>query len=88
MRTAAETLELITRNGRLRYQLAGRVVTGSDLIDLCFSGGWVTGRYEWRGDLGERPRFHYSIEMMAEGRVTEGTIEIPEGAVLRWPPSR
>lgn len=85
MRSDGETLHLIERHGRIRHYLAGRVVQGGDPIDLCFSGGWVTGRYEWSGATHELPRFHYSIELMAEGKVVEGTLEIPEGAVLRWP---
>jgi hypothetical protein len=85
MRTDGSTLELVDRSGRVKYYLAGRVVTGGDPVDLCFSGGWVTGRYEWSGDVSERPSFHYSLELMAEGRVAQGIIEIPEGAVLRWP---
>jgi len=85
MRTDAETLELVERPGRLRHYLAGRPVHGGDPIDLCFSGGWVTGRYEWTGEPTDRPVFHYSLELLADGAVVQGTLDIPEGAVLRWP---
>jgi hypothetical protein len=85
VRTGGEPLELIERHGRMRHYLAGRVVQGGDPIDLCFSGGWVTGRYEWSGQVHEPPLFYYSIELMAEGQVAQGTIEIPNGALLRWP---
>lgn len=85
MRTDGEPLQLIARDTRVKYYLAGRPVGGGDPIDLCFSGGWVTGRFEWSGDPQERPSFHYSLELIGEGQVEPGVIAIPEGAVLRWP---
>src|ERR1700754_2433237 len=85
MRTDGSPLELLERPGRTKYYLNGRPVSGGDPIALCFSGGWVTGRFEWSGDLHVSPSFHYSIELMVEGRVVEGNLEIPDGAVLRWP---
>lgn len=80
-----DVLVLVERNGRTKYHLAGKPVTGGDPIDLCFSGGWVTGRYEWSGDVHQRPVFHYALELIGEGEVAEGIITLPEGAVLRWP---
>jgi hypothetical protein len=53
-------------------------------MQLCFSGGWVTGRFEWSGDPGERPRFSCSIELDGGG-VEEHVVEIPDRALLRWP---
>lgn len=79
------TLELVERFGRMRYRIGERGVTGGEPIDLCFSGGWVTGRFEWSGEAHERPNFHYSIELLGEGRVAEGVLAIPEDAVVRWP---
>lgn len=78
-------MDLVERNGRLRYRIDDRVLSGGTPVDLCFSGGWVTGRFEWSGDAHERPRFHYSIELLGEGAVETGSIEIPDGAVVRWP---
>jgi hypothetical protein len=80
-----DTLELITRNGRTKYQLAGHVLNGGDPIPLCFSGGWVIGRFEWSGELDRRPLFHYSLELVTDGDLFEAAFEIPEGAILRWP---
>jgi hypothetical protein len=85
MSTPRQTLELVERLGRMRYRLGERVIRGGDVVALCFSGGWVTGRFEWTGEPQERPPFHYSLELLGEGRVAEGVMEIPEGAVLRWP---
>lgn len=76
-------LVLVQRGGRYKHHLLGRVVNGGDVLQLCFSGGWVSGRYEWSAD--ERaPRFHFSIEL-GGGRVWESSFELPEGALLRWP---
>jgi hypothetical protein len=69
----------------LRHYLGGRLVNGSDTIEICFSGGWVVGRYE-RTDDPERPLFHCSIEL-ANGGVAKCVIEIPDGAIVRWPRS-
>lgn len=79
------TFQLIERDGRAKYWLDGRPLNGGDPIDLCFAGGWVTGRFEWTSVIAERPRFHYSISLVVHGRVVEGDLEIPEGAVVRWP---
>jgi hypothetical protein len=79
------TLELVNRSGRWKYSLGGRLVSGGQPLDLCFSGGWVTGRFEWSGDAAERPRFHYSIALLGEGRVHEDSFVLPENAVMRWP---
>lgn len=77
-------LELRERNGRCKHWLLDRPVNGGDPLQLCFSGGWVTGRYEWSG-ADTPPRFHFSVEVGA-GRVWESSFELPEGALLRWPP--
>ncbi|HWO13986.1 MAG TPA: hypothetical protein VNN80_30995 [Polyangiaceae bacterium] len=37
-----------------------RTLNDGDPVQLCFSGGWVTGRYEWSGD-DAAPRFHFSV---------------------------
>jgi hypothetical protein len=81
----AGSLQLIDRHGRFKYALLGRMVNGADPVELCFSGGWVTGCFEWSGEPTELPRFHYSIELAADGAVAQGSLEIPEGAVMRWP---
>jgi hypothetical protein len=78
-------LVLRLRGGRHKHYLLGRTVNGGDVLQLCFSGGWVSGRYEWAGDEAV-PRFHFSIEL-GGGRVWESSLELPEGALLRWPDS-
>lgn len=79
----AGTLQLRERDGRIEHRLLDRVVHGGDLLELCCSGGWLIGRYEWGG--GEAaPRFHFSVELMGGGRVWESSFELPESALLRW----
>ena len=82
-----DTIELRAGASGLRYYLADRPVHGGDTLQLCFSGGWVTGRYEWNADPSERPRFHCSIELEG-GEVEECSIPIPEGALLRRPQTK
>ena len=78
-----DQLELRDRGGRWKHYLLQRPVNGGDPVELCLSGGWVIGRYEWNaGD--EAPRFHFSVEL-GGGRVWESSFELPEGALLRWP---
>ena len=81
----ARTLELRTDlAGRPRFYLAGRPAPSGSVVQLCFSGGWVTGRFDWSGDSTERPRFYCSIELDGGG-VEEHVVEIPDRALLRWP---
>lgn len=76
-----ETLKLTETMSGLRYTLEGRPLLGGDTVALCFSGGWVVGRYEWNSDPAERPKFHCSIEL-AGGEVERFEIDIPERALL------
>jgi hypothetical protein len=84
MPSQATTLELKRGLAGTRYYLAGRLLNGGDTIQLCFSGGWVTGRYEWNPERPNNPYFHCSIELEG-GRVAAHAIEIPDQALLRWP---
>lgn len=77
------SLQLRERAGRSQHWLLGRPVHGGDPIELCFSGGWVTGRYEGGGPE-QAPRFFFSVEL-GGGRVWESSLELPDGALLRWP---
>ena len=81
------TLELVAKPGRTKHYLNERPLSGGDPVELNFSGGWVTGRYEWSTDPGEPPYFHYSIQLQTEGEVAQGRLPIPVGALLRWPSS-
>jgi len=78
----SHTLELRRGPAGDRYYLDGRVLNGGDVLELCFSGGWVAGRYEWSPDRG--PLFFCSIELV-EGGVAEHVLELPDRALLRWP---
>jgi hypothetical protein len=80
-------LEFRQQGTRSTYFLLGRPLRGGDMIDLCFSGGWVTGRYEWSQRAEESPVFHFSVELGA-GRVWQSSFAFPEGALLRWPRER
>jgi hypothetical protein len=77
-----ETLKLVNTLSGLRYSLHGKPLLGGDTIAMCFSGGWVVGRFEWNSDPAEEPRFHCSIEL-AGGRVQALDIAIPDDALLR-----
>jgi hypothetical protein len=81
----ASAFQRTERDGRVKYELAGRAVQGGDVVELCFSGGWVTGSFEWSGGGNDVPCFHYSIELMTDGEVVRGSLEIPVGAAMRWP---
>ena len=82
---AVEALELRERNGRLKHWLSQRPVNSGDVIEVCFSGGWVAMRYEWdEPDARTRPRFYFSVEL-GGGRVWESSLELPSDALLRWP---
>jgi hypothetical protein len=53
-------------------------------VQLCCSGGWIAGRFEWEGGTEAPPSFYFSIEL-AGGRTAQQVLPIPEGALLRWP---
>ncbi|AKU99583.1 hypothetical protein AKJ09_06247 [Labilithrix luteola] len=65
----------------MRWFLEERPLSGGDIVQLCCSGGWLTGRFEWDAGGGP-PSLHFSIEL-GGGRVAEQVIELPEGALLR-----
>ena len=68
----------------MRWFLSGRALTGGDIVQLCCSGGWLTGRYEHDVGTGAQPTFYFSIELEG-GAVSQQSLPIPEGALLRWP---
>ena len=80
----ARTLDLRDGAGGPRYYLAGRPVAGGAIVQLCLSGGWVTGRFEWMGETGDKPRFHFSVEL-AGGGAEQHALDMPDRALLRWP---
>jgi len=76
------TLKLTETLSGLRYCLDDKPLRGGDVLALCFSGGWVVGRFEWSSDPAEPPTFHCSIELVG-GKVEPIDLVIPEGAILR-----
>jgi hypothetical protein len=84
MSDTSGTIELAHAQGTLRYSLLGRSLSGGDVVQLCCSGGWITGRFEWEGSTEAPPSFYFSIEL-AGGRTAQRVLPIPEGALLRWP---
>ncbi len=76
------TLTVMHAQGSQRYALLGRPLSGGDVVQLCCSGGWLTGRFE--RDADGPPRFHFSIELEGGG-VQPHAIDVPDGALLRWP---
>lgn len=66
----------------LRYCLDDKPLRGGDILALCFSGGWLVGRFEWSSDPADLPTFHCSIELVG-GKVEPIDFAIPEGAILR-----
>jgi hypothetical protein len=84
MANELHALELRSAPSGLRHYLGGRPLHGGDLLQLCFSGGWVTGRYERDREHPDRAWFHCSIELDG-GRTAEHVLAIPEGALVRRP---
>ncbi|UJR84859.1 hypothetical protein [Sandaracinus amylolyticus] len=70
------------RHGVERWFLNDRSLSGGDIVELCCSGGWITGRFEHDAGMGGAPTFFFSIEL-GEGRVSQQSIELPEGALMR-----
>jgi ketosteroid isomerase-like protein len=77
-----ETLQIGQAQGSRRYMLGDRVVTGGEILEMCCSGGWLTGRFEWSGQLEDAPTFFFSIELDG-GQVAQHSMPLPEGALLR-----
>lgn len=77
-----ETLTLGRAQGAARYMLGGRGLSGGDLVQLCCSGGWITGRFECDSGTGQQPTFYFSVEV-GGGKVEQQSLVIPEGALLR-----
>lgn len=76
------TLRIGHAQGARRWFLGDRPLSGGDILQLCCSGGWLTGRFEWGNEMDAPPSFWFSIELEG-GRVAQHSLEIPEGALLR-----
>ena len=75
-------LSLVPARGSVRYAIGDHVIGGGDIVELCCSGGWLSGRFEWDEGMGSPPRFHFSIELEG-GEISEHVIDLPERALLR-----
>lgn len=79
------SLQLGRAQGAMRYFLLDRAVNGGDVVQLCTSGGWITGRFEWDAGSDDGPMFYFSVELDGGGDVAQLRVPIPERALLRWP---
>jgi hypothetical protein len=52
------------------------------VVQLCCSGGWLTGTFDWGEEMHAQPFFHFSIELEG-GKVAQQSLAIPKGALLR-----
>jgi hypothetical protein len=84
MSTSSGSLTLGRAQGAERYFLLGKAVTGGDIVQLCASGGWITGRFECDSGTGGVPTFFFSVELDGGG-VAQLQFPVPERALLRWP---
>jgi hypothetical protein len=78
------SLRLGRAQGTDRYFLGDRIVRGGDLVELCCSGGWIKGRFEWDPGMEAAPMFYFSIELDGGG-VMQHALELPDRALMRWP---
>jgi len=58
-----------------RYYLANQPVHCGEILELCHSGSWVPGRFEWSGDPEERPVLYLDT----------GVVALDDMRRLRWP---
>lgn len=84
MASPSGSLRLGHAQGTDRYFLGDRPLQGGDIVQLCASGGWITGRFEWDAGRGGEPTFFFSIELEGGG-VEQLSFAIPDRALLRWP---
>jgi hypothetical protein len=84
MSMSASSLKLGHAQGADRFFLLERPVSGGDIVQMCASGGWITGRFEWDTGQGGAPTFYFSVELEGGG-VAQLQFPIPERALLRWP---
>ena len=84
MSSEGTPLRLGTAQGSARWFAGDRALNGGDIVQLCCSGGWLTGRFECDAGTNDAPTFFFSIEL-GGGRVEQQKIVLPEGALLRRP---
>lgn len=72
----------ISAHGTTRWSLGDRPLRGGDIVQICCSGAWLTGRFECDSGTGDQPKFFFSIEL-GGGEVDQQKIVLPEGALMR-----
>ena len=87
-------LELVSVDGEERFRLDGTWVLVGDVVQLYTNtaNGWVRGRFEWSGNLAERPRLAMNLWDPTGPRDDDGVppwvgdleAVLPPGAILRW----
>jgi hypothetical protein len=83
MSSPTGSLRLGRAQGADRFFLLDRPISGGDVVQMCASGGWITGRFEWDAGVGGVPTFYFSVELDGGG-VAQLHFPIPERALLRW----
>ena len=83
--TTSGSLTLGRSQGAEHYFLLGRALHGGDIVQLCTSGGWLTGRFEHDHGEGGLPTFFFSVELDGGG-IAQLHFPLPDRALLRWPP--
>ena len=84
MHDGGAPLRLGHAQGTARWFLDDRPLSGGDVVQLCCSGGWLTGRFECDSGTGDMPTFFFGIEL-GGGVVEQQKLVLPAGALLRWP---
>ena len=96
-----DRLRLQQEPGGPRHYLDGRGIHAGDRLELAVAEGvtrcahgdpdpvWLVGRYEWRFQPGDAPRFFLELgdgKALGLGKCTGlAEFKLPETALLRWP---
>lgn len=69
-------------HGTVRWFVGDRPLHGGEIVQVCCSGAWLTGRFECDSGTRDEPTFFFSLEL--EGGVQEQQkLVLPEGALIR-----
>ncbi len=82
MSPPAASMRLGRAQGAHWYFLRDRPISGGDVVQMCTSGGWIMGRFDWDSGVGGVPTFYFSVELDGGG-VALLHFPIPERALLR-----
>ncbi|HKD41258.1 MAG TPA: hypothetical protein VKB87_13315 [Myxococcaceae bacterium] len=80
----ANILELRQESRRVGYYLEGvPVYSGSQIQLQVYCGKWISGMFEWEGQLESRPRLRAATGINAPPQLT--TFVIHPHSFVRWP---